>query len=237
MLISTFGVSLYFFAQGSRSRSAFAVVLMLLALGCATVIHLAESRVLLSKLMRMSEEGKFFLSLGGRDLIRQPLSPVSAMLELKRMKEEQWGLARGAGWFYDDLFLCVRDLGGKKIWSWNSRLRRHENMAEGISKARQSYCATIRPDVPLSVQLLPRHRRESLHWKLGPYEKGHYKFVIGDGVQVFEMPREGGFRTGPLQEIALQVKYESPDGWVTYSPTFVLNLSKDEKLSWSRTEQ
>ena len=74
-----------------------------------------------------------------------------------------------------------------------------------------------------------------LGWELGPYQEGTYSFLIGDGAARFEMPRISRFQTqhsAPF--LLLRVKYESPDGWVTYSPELKVPLVDGGGIRWRR---
>ena len=57
--------------------------------------------------------------------------------------------------------------------------------------------------------------------------------LLGDGAAVFEMPRRAGFqmRGAPL---LLRVKYESPAGWITYSPELRVPLDEGAGVRWRR---
>jgi hypothetical protein len=58
---------------------------------------------------------------------------------------------------------------------------------------------------------------------------------MGDGAAVFEMPRSAAFQ---MQERApfllLRVRYEAPEGWVTYSPELRVPLVEGEGVRWGR---
>jgi hypothetical protein len=76
---------------------------------------------------------------------------------------------------------------------------------------------------------------ENLFWQLGPYREGRYRFVLGDGGQAFEMPRNAGFQVGGRSALPpLRIGYESPTGWITYSPELQLHLVDGWSRRWSR---
>ena len=68
-------------------------------------------------------------------------------------------------------------------------------------------------------------------WRLGPYARGTYRLVIADGLLAPTFPREASFRRdgGPLD---VRVRYDSPDGWTTYSDA--LRLEPGREIRWRR---
>jgi len=68
---------------------------------------------------------------------------------------------------------------------------------------------------------------------LGPYETGQYAFILEDGVERFDVRRQDGYRNGSPR-LSLRVRYESPEGWVTYSPELKLDLADAQDMRWER---
>jgi hypothetical protein len=58
--------------------------------------------------------------------------------------------------------------------------------------------------------------------------------LIANGVQAFDVPREDGFRLPDIPGISLRIRYDSPQGWVTYSPELALDFVRQPRLNWSR---
>ena len=73
-----------------------------------------------------------------------------------------------------------------------------------------------------------------ISWSMGPYADGRYRFVLGDGAVAFGMPRTGGFLLRQLAPISLRVKYEAPEGWVTYSPELRIDPATKEVVRLRR---
>ncbi|HEX7182168.1 MAG TPA: hypothetical protein VF756_10020 [Thermoanaerobaculia bacterium] len=173
---------------------------------------------------RMSIENRSFLSLGEGDFLRRPLSPSASLGELRWWKEEMWGLPRGAGWFLDDLYLCLRGEEIRRLWAYDPVEREVKDVTRDLPAIRRRYCSSIRREVPLSAEV--RAQGPVLFWELGPYPEGSYWLVMADGAQAIEVPRIGGFQTRGMEKLALRVKYRSPEGWVTYSPELVVDLTR-----------
>ena len=79
-----------------------------LCLSAAVTFH-SRGREALDRMDRIAAEGRVFLTLGPGDFIRRPLGHPASFPELRWLKEEHLGRPRGAGWFYDDLFLCLHE--------------------------------------------------------------------------------------------------------------------------------
>jgi hypothetical protein len=231
----TAAVALAFAGAGWAGRGgAFRVGALSLAL-VACVGGLAANRrdwaVRLAEVERRSAEGRSFLTMQPGELLRQPLGPPGPLGELRWWKEDVLGLPRGAGWFMDDLYLCLHPETGR-VWGWRAAVRRIADLTPQIPILRRSFCASIRGDAPLQAEV---HALESgLAWELGPYAEGRYGFVLDGGVTALEMPRTGGFQLRRLGPLALRVKYEAPEGWVTYSPELRMDLARSPVFRWAR---
>ena len=136
-------------------------------------------------------------------------------------------------WFQDDLYLCLRREPLGRVWGYDQGMRRVVDITARIPALRDQLCSSIRWDAPLSTRF--HDSGGALYWDLGPYPKGKYSFLMGDGAATFEMPRNAAFQ---MQERApfllLRVKYESPEGWVTYSPELRVPLVEGEGVNWRR---
>ena len=93
-------------------------------------------------------------------------------------------------------------------------------MTAQVRERADAYCRSLR-SAPLTAEFA--YRDGNLLWKLGPYEAGEYSFILDDGVERFDVRRTDGYRNGSPR-MSLKVRYESPEGWVTYSPELNLDL-------------
>lgn len=183
-----------------------------------------------SQSRKMSDEARVFFELRQGDALRKPAVPPAAMGELKWLKETYSRRPAGAQWFYDDIFLCVAPM-PRRVFEWTDA--RHEVVERtDMAAIRDRYCATIRGDARLNASF--HHQDESLFWTFGPYDRGAYGIVIGDGVQAFDLPRSDGFRLPGVTALQLRVRYKSPEGWVTYSPELSLDFSQRADFQWHR---
>jgi hypothetical protein len=182
---------------------------------------------------RMSAEDHFVLGMREGDVLRQPLLVDASLLELQWVKQNIFHRAPGGRWFQDDFYLCAHPEPLGRVWGYDSGLHRVVDVTARIPAIRKEYCSSPRASAPLSASF--HDSGGVLGWDLGPYREGKYFFLIGDGAARFEMPRISRFQTqhrAPF--LLLRVKYESPDGWVTYSPELRVPLGNGQGVRWRR---
>ena len=197
------------------------------------VLNRQDWNVRFARAERMSAEDRFLFDMREGDVLRQPLLLTASLGELQWMKEKVFHRPRGGRWFQDDLYLCLHREPMGRVWGYDPAVRRAADITTRIAVLRKQFCSSIRWDAPLSASF--QDSGGALRWDLGPYREGKYSFLMGDGVAVFEMPRSAAFQ---MQERApfllLRVRYESPEGWVTYSPELRVPLVEGEEVRWGR---
>jgi hypothetical protein len=200
----------------------------LLALACLAVIaaNRSEWSGVLRNATRMSTEARFYAELPAGDLLRQPAVPPFTMEHLEWLKVSELHHPAGAGWFYDDLFVCLSATTPGRIWQWVPAAHNFQQVA------RSSISCASRDQVPLSADF--HHADGTLFWRLGPYRDGGYHFVIANGVRTYDIPAVDGFQLGSLPGITLRVRYDSPAGWRTYSPEIALDFARQPDVHWRR---
>ncbi|HEY3570998.1 MAG TPA: hypothetical protein VGP73_23915 [Thermoanaerobaculia bacterium] len=198
------------------------------------VLNRQDWNVRFARAERMSVEDRFLFDMREGDVLRQPLLLTASIGELQWMKEKVFHRPRGGGWFQDDLYLCLHREPLGRVWGYDPTRRRVVDMTAQIPALRDQLCSSIRWDAPLSASF--HDSKGVLRWDLGPYEDGKYSFLMGDGAAVFEMPRSAAFQ---MQDRApfllLRVRYESPEGWVTYSPELRVPLVEGQGVRWGRS--
>jgi hypothetical protein len=197
------------------------------------VLNRQDWSVRLAHAERISVEDRFLSEMKDGDVLRQPLLLTASLGELQWMKEHVFHRSRGGRWFQDDFYLCAHPEPMDRVWGYDPAARRVVDVSERISALRHRHCSSIRWDAPLRASF--HDSGGILRWALGPSEEGTYSFLMDDGAAIFEMPRSAGFH---LQESApfllLRVKYESPEGWITYSPQLRVPLVEGKRMSWER---
>jgi hypothetical protein len=221
-------------ALAARGRQAAGFAAAVVAVACSAAGFSAHSAWAksLGELERMSAEGRCFVAMPAGSLLRQPLGPGSSFNELRWFKEQRFGLAKGTSWSYDDLALCTRPVPGLRVWSYDDGRRRMAEVTADLPRLCRQYFSTVRPLAPLSASFEPAGGQ--LVWHLGPYAAGDYAFLLGDGAVLLPVARDAGFQTRGMQSVSLRVRYQSPAGWLTYSPAFDLDLSRPSPLRWQR---
>jgi hypothetical protein len=206
----------------------------LIAAACAAVIvaNRQEWTGTYAHAKRMSDEARAFFSMDGNAVLRAPAIPAGSMAEYQWLKEEHLRRGRGTGWFYDDLYLCSAALDGKRIYEYVAARREVVEVTARIPDYARAWCGSIRQNAPLRAEF--HHRGESLFWDFGPYKRGRWSVLLGNGVQAFEVPREDGFRLAGVPRLALRIRYDAPEGWVTYSPEIALDFERQPDLTWHR---
>jgi hypothetical protein len=229
------------FAAGlSRMKTVAASALFVAAAIALLVANRQEWGDEIARSERMSGEALAFMDLDGAALLRTPAIPPAAMTELQWLKEQYYHRAYGTGWFYDDLYLCTtalqegakRGLKGRRVYEYRPERREVIEVTARIPDFARAYCASIRDKAPLRAEF--RHRRDSLFWRFGPYADGSWRVVLAGGLQAFDVPREDGFSLPGVPGLALRVRYQSPEGWVTYSTELTLDFAKQPDLVWKR---
>jgi hypothetical protein len=205
--------------------------LVLIATAGALFAHLDAREETFARLERMSAEHLAFLEITPGEYLRDPLGPPATMGELAWFKADLLKKGPAAGWFYDDYFLCAHpDLG--RVWSWESVQQEVVDVTASMPSLRRRHCHAFRKESPLTVEMHAAGR--TLHWTLGPYQDGRYSFVLGDGIQSVEVPPVGGFQLQRVGALSLRLKYESLQGWTTYSPELAMDFTRAPSFRWSR---
>ena len=217
----------------AAGRRTVAVVVAVVACASGPWLNREDWRVRFATVERMSAENRFVLEMKDGDVLRQPLTLAASLGELAWMKEAVYGRPRGGRWFQDDLFLCLHPDPLGRVWGYDTDAGRVVDLTARIPDARNQYCSAIRSDAPLTASF--RVAGTDLFWDLGPHRAGRYRFVLDDGRMIFEIPRSAGFRMrGREALLTLRIGYESPAGWVTYSPELPLRFVDGWTLHWSR---
>jgi hypothetical protein len=208
----------------------------LLVAVAAACLGLAANRgawsAALGAMERKSAENLAFLGLRPGDLLRRPLEVPAALWELTAFRRDRLGRGEGGSWFDDDLYLCTGLPPGARVWSYDAAARRVVDVTARVPALAASYCGGIRGRAPLTAEL--RSDGESVSWRLGPYRDGRYALVMREGIEALEVPRVAAYQRRHVTRLDLRVRYESPAGWVTYSPPLKLDFSRSPVARWSR---
>jgi len=192
---------------------------LLAAMGVAIVAiaNVAEWRDVYPVAARMSDEARFVLSAPSSATLRLPRVPPAAMGELLAMRD-----VPGVQAFYDDFYLCSHDQRGRRVFEYESG--RIVEITTRVGALARRHCGSIRKNVPLQARF--RFDNGTLSWRFGPYTRGAWSVLFGDGAQAFPVPRRDAFKLGNVPGLDLRIRYDSPEGWRTYSETIHLHFTK-----------
>lgn len=163
---------------------------------------------------RMSDEARFYFQMSPNDLLRLPVTPPPVMREWNVVKTHLRQPLSG-GYFYDDFFLCANDVSGRQIWQFDPRLRTIVGVTPQIPEIARRHCSAIRWTAPLAARF--SFRNDVLRWQFGPWDAGRYSILLGDGREAWQLPRHDALNLPVVEKLAVRVRYDSPEGWTTYS--------------------
>jgi hypothetical protein len=219
-------------ADSLRNRRA-AMAMMLGAAMLALAVNRQEWSRTYVRAVRMSDEGRVFAALGPGDVLRKPSIPPGSMYQLFWIKDNLLHRGQGTLWFFDDLFLCRRER-PRRVFGYDEATRRVIDMTERIGGIAARYCASIRDSAPLQAHFRFHPADGLLQWELGPYERGAYAVVVDDGFLAYDVGARDFLRITRLPALTFRVRYQSPEGWATYSPPLTIDCTRENEVSWRR---
>ncbi|MEK6373510.1 MAG: hypothetical protein AABO58_12530 [Acidobacteriota bacterium] len=213
-----------FLARAAPRLATIAVPLVIVA---ALIANRFEWETSYALVTRMSAEGRALAASGKDDILLDPVVPPAAVDEERWLVRSETREPAAGSVLYDSLAVCE----GKdaRFLAYDPASRRVVALTK--DSIARSVCRRIRP-LPLSVRF--RYHDETLWWNAGPEEAGVYRFVLAGGAQGFDMPRRGGFRIAGPPALPIRVRYQSPDGWITYSPELSVPLREGAQIEWHR---
>jgi hypothetical protein len=220
-------VSIAFAAGAKRNKALLAIAPLLLI-----VANRQEWTTEFATRLRMSNEARFMVDMPVNGLLERPTTPPATMRELNWVKMEPLHRPAGASWFYDDFYLCTHDIAGKRLYTYNPGTRWFVEVTPRVPQITQRHCGSIRNDKPLSVRF--QFHDPAFAWDLGPYTTGTYTAVLADGYEAFKIPQKDALNIPGVTALPIRIRYDSPEGWTTYSPGFNLDLVHQPNFEWHR---
>jgi hypothetical protein len=183
---------------------------------------------------QMSAEGKFiFEEAKINDVLRQPAFEGHYFEGINWLKSFYYGRNGNAVWFYDDIYLCENSLYGKRVWGYAGDEQKLKDITNLIPDLTKNYCNRVRFDVPLIIK--GNYAKNVISWELGPYSYGRYSFIIGGVNTRKDIPQKGSLIAHFQNGVIFRVRYESPEGWITYSPYLTLKvINGSGTIHWER---
>jgi hypothetical protein len=219
-------------AATGRTRRQAAVLLAVVPL-LTLAANRQEWRDEFALRLRLSDEARFFFfDIPPNGLLRSPAISTSTLSELNWLKTIHLGQPPGPSWFFDDIFLCSGGGEGRRVWEYQPGLRMMVETTPRMAGVARKHCSSIRPGAPLTATF--HYRKPALYWDLGPYSEGRYTAILGNGYQVSELPRRDALNLPGLDAVTLRIRYQSPQGWSTYSPDIPLDFVRKPDVTWRR---
>lgn len=78
-----------------------------------------------------------------------------------------------------------------------------------------------------------KHDGKYLNWSIGPYEKGIYKVIMRYNSKCFSISTVSKSGSIKAKAADFYLRYESPEGWSTYSELIHFDSKENSKLQWS----
>jgi hypothetical protein len=232
VVVPWLGFSIAFVVAAARLERRRAVALIGVVALLAIVVNRQEWADVFAVRRQMSDEARFFLfELPPDGLLRSPATPPSVMGELRWLKTIHLSQPAG-GWFYDDLYLCVNNLSGRRVWEYQKSRRGEVEITSTVAAIGSKHCGSIHSKEPLTASF--RFLKPAFYWDLGPYTDGRYSALIGNGIQTFEIGRRDALNLPGTTSLVLRIRYDSPRGWTTYSPEIPMDFLHQDHWTWRR---
>lgn len=117
---------------------------------------------------------------------------------------------------YDEIDLARLNTDSWRIFRYDDRSRSLKEVPGGVPGICSEWKGKLREN-PISVEF--DYADGVVSWQLGPYEKGEYSIITyGDSGAKMIIPPRGFRRKEIIDPLLFRVRYDSPEGWITYSP-------------------
>lgn len=120
---------------------------------------------------------------------------------------------RGPAAIADESQLLDLHQEGTRVWSYDPACRCMVEISDEVPARLERWRQRLR-NQPLTVAA--NSHRHTLSWRFGPYTDGIYSVVAPELTRI-SLPPQGSHRSSIHFDQA-RVRYDSPEGWITYSP-------------------
>ena len=117
---------------------------------------------------------------------------------------------------FDEIDIARLDIVSLRFFRYDNSSRRMKDVTGQIPRAYEEWEGKLR-EKPVSITL--DYTEGMLSWELGPYRKGEYSIITyGEFGSKLRIPYSGVQRVEMPDGMLFRVRYDSPEGWSTYSP-------------------
>jgi hypothetical protein len=131
----------------------------------------------------------------------------------------------------DEIELAEVDPSRTRVWAYSAQCQCVEEISGEVPRIVREWRAR-RMVRPLTVSLT--YMENLISWRLGPYEKGAYSFVSEQWMGKLPLPASGQWRIIPPSSLSFYIRYDSPEGWITYSSLLTFSPAQQRSLNWQR---
>lgn len=214
--------SIAFFAgRLADSRSSPWLLAGLGVLGVISLMHALPARQAMASVGQAFDVQGEFVWQNNDSVAYQPSAEVlpalwfvSGLTDLKARISEQSSPVV----VVDDIYLTLAE--NKPLFVYDARCQCMQDESASADVRRQQLLASLRPLAPLSVQF--EYQQRTVNWQFGPYTDGSYQ-LVSDQIGVIPAPPEGQMRALLAEGAEFYVRYQSPEGWQSYSDRFLIN--------------
>lgn len=118
-----------------------------------------------------------------------------------------------------------------RVWRYDSSCYCLRDISDEIPDTLERWEVQV-VETPLSVRL--EQENHMIRWEFGPYIKGSYTVIEHQQWGRLWLPPSGSGRIQIIEPVQFVVRYDSPDGWITYSDELRFQGRDGEVLEWSR---
>jgi hypothetical protein len=118
----------------------------------------------------------------------------------------------------DDIYLAQAQ--GKPLFAYDPQCHCMRDQSAQAGLRLQQLSASLRPQAPMSVRF--EYQQRTVNWQFGPYTDGSYQ-LVSDRIGVIPAPAQGQMRALLAEDAGFYVRYQSPEGWQSYSDEFRIN--------------
>ena len=117
---------------------------------------------------------------------------------------------------YDEIDLAGLNKDSLGVFLYDDSSRSLKEVPGGVPSICSEWEGKLREN-PISVEF--DYADGVVSWQLGPYEKGQYSIITyGDSGAKMIIPRYGFRRKEMIAPLLFRVRYDSPEGWISYTP-------------------
>jgi hypothetical protein len=139
--------------------------------------------------------------------------------------------------FFDISDSPIADLQGVHVYKYSGTKKGMVEITRDFFVKRKEYLSRVRK-LPFHIKLTVKDGK--FDYVLGPSDTGRYFLLAGYRSHMYDMLNSSLGRTlgskvfpGKIRRY-VRLGWESPEGWVTLSPEWFIDFSKDREVHWSQ---